>query len=269
MRNSAWSTTLLLFVMLGSSCSSSSIHPPIHPDLSNRLQTIKTVAVSPPFVVGYRQPYHLSETRRISLPETATSNLVVAVHKHFSQQQLFVLHDVDLQTSMLAPATPPWLLYTNSDPDSAGYGPILISKEGMNFKPKAFMPPAPEIGTDAAIFTFAWEKTTTAGGMSKKSSPLTILFLPLILGDELNPDNPQSYFRESFNPREVCIGICLIDCRTGEVLWSDIEVGYGRLKLQDPDTAGTLVGKAFKKLETRLPSAPGSVHSADGSKKPL
>jgi hypothetical protein len=109
---------------------------------------------------------------------------------------------------------------------------------------------------DAALFTFAWEKTSTAGGIFKKVNPLAIWLLPIGLGVDGLAGRPDSLFLESVSRREICLGVCIIDDRTGEVLWSDIEFAYGNLKLEEPATATKLVAKAHRKFAKDLNAAP-------------
>jgi hypothetical protein len=251
MRSPRRAATLLpIVILLLSGCCA--IHPPVHPDLTSRLLQIKTVAVSPPYVMGYITSYHLAYTRRVSLPAAAASNLVVAVREQFGQPGFFVVRDLDLGASVFAPPTPPWGI-RDPESDDAGYGPALYMIEGMQFKPEAFTAPAPETGVDAAIFTFAWEDTKTLGGMDKTTFNLFTLFLyPLLAVFDLTTVRPDSSFLNYLTRREVCLGICLIDCHTGELLWSDIECAYGGRELNDPETSKRLVSKARAKLSKYL-----------------
>ena len=98
---------------------------------------------------------------------------------------------------------------------------------------------------DAALFTFAWEKTTTSGGIFKKNNPLVIWMMPIELAVDGFGGRPDSAFLGAVSRREICLGVCIIDNHTGEVLWSDIEFGYGTSKLQEPGTAAKLVAKAY------------------------
>ncbi len=104
------------------------------------------------------------------------------------------------------------------------------------------------------LFTFGWEKTMTAGGIFKKAAGGP-WFLPFELAFDVVSRRPDSSFTEALTKREVCIAMCLIDCRTGEVLWSDIELAHGLLKLEHPETTSKLVGRArgkFHKFVTNL-----------------
>jgi hypothetical protein len=244
---------LLLVDILLSGCTT---HPPINSELPNRLAKGRTVAISPPYVVGYIQPYHLSDIRRFILPGIAASNLAAAVSEQFGRSEYFVARDLDLRQSPVAPTIPPWAVSNHTNSEAVDSGPYL-PPEGMNFKPKAFKTPASESGVDAALFTFAWEKTTTAGGIFKKNNPLAIwLALPIELAVDEFGDRPDSFFLKSVSRREICLAICIIDNHTGEVLWSDIEFAYGTLKLEEPGTAAKLVAKAYRKFTTDFNATP-------------
>ena len=236
---------LPLVGILFSSCAS---RPPIYSDLARRLTKSSIVAISPPYVVGYITPYYFRNTRRTLLPDVAASNLAAAVSEQFGRSEYFVAKDLDLRQSAVAPATPPWYVPKYPNPDMAGYGPLLTPPDGMNFKPAAFKTPATEPGVDAALFTFAWEKTTTTGGMFKKLSPLVVLKVPITLAIDGLSGGPESISLDSVSRGEICLGICIIDSRTGEVLWSDIEFAYGNPKLEEPETATKLVAKAHRKF---------------------
>ncbi len=239
---------LPLVMVLSSGCTSLSIHPPVHPDLSNRLLQIKTVAVSPPYVMGYITPYHLSETKRFPLPAAAASNIAIAVCEQLGQEGRLVFQGVGMGDSVFAPSVPPWRIM-DFESDLVRYGPALHTPDGMDFKPAAFTAPAPETGVDAVLITFAWETSKTAGGMFKTTfNPLTPWLYPLFAVFDLTTVRPDSAFLEYATRREVCLGICLIDCRTGALLWSDIEFAYGGRELKDPETSRRLVKKAWAKL---------------------
>jgi hypothetical protein len=205
--------------------------------------------------VGYIQPYHLSDIRRVILPGIAASNLAAAVSEQFGRSEYFDARELDLRQSGVAPATPPWGVSNHTNSDVVDSGPYL-PPEGMNFKPKAFKTPAPESGVDAALFTFAWEKTTTAGGIFKKNNPLALWFVPIELAVDGLADRPDSLFLDSVSRREICLAVCIIDNHTGEVLWSDIEFAYGALKLEEPGTAAKLVAKAYRKFTKDFNATP-------------
>src|SRR5262245_15952228 len=79
-----------LLPFIGILFSGCAIHPPIHSELHSRLTKSTTVAISPPYVMGYIQPYHLSETRRVILPDIAASNLAAAVSEQFGRSEYFL-----------------------------------------------------------------------------------------------------------------------------------------------------------------------------------
>jgi hypothetical protein len=246
--SSAWHTILgrtavcAPLPLVGILLSGCAIHHSINSELPNRLTKRKTVAISPPYVMGYIQPYDLGDTRQVSLPDIAASNLAAAVGEQFGRSEYFVARDLDLRQSAVAPATPPW------SGAEGGYGPYLTPPEGMNFKPTAFKTPAPESSVDAALFTFAWEKTTTAGGIFKRNNPLVIWLKPIELAVDGFAGRPDSAFLRTVSRREICLGVCVIDNHTGDVLWSDIEFAYGTRKLEEPGTAAKLVAKAYRKF---------------------
>jgi hypothetical protein len=182
----------------------------------------------------------------VFLPDIAASNLAAAVSEQFGRSEYFVARDLDLRQSAVAPATPPW----------SSNGPSFITPEGMNFKPASFKTPAPESDVDAALFTFAWEKTTTTGGIFKKTNPLVIWLVPFELAFDGLADRPDSAFLDTVSRREICLGVCIIDNHTGEVLWSDIEFAYGTSKLEEPGTAAKLVAKAYRKFAKDFNATP-------------
>jgi hypothetical protein len=244
-----------LLPLAGILLSGCAVHPPISSELPNRLTKSRTVAISPPYVEGYIQPYHLSDTRRVILPDIAASNLAAAVSEQFGRSEYFVAKDLDLRQSAVAPAIPPWSVSNHTNSDAVGYGPSL-APEGMNFKPRAFKTPAPESSVDAALFTFAWEKTTTAGGIIKKNNPLVIWLVPIELAVDGFGGRPDSFFLQAVSRREICLAVCIIDNHTGEVLWSDIEFAYGTIKLEEAGTAAKLVAKAYRKFTKDFNATP-------------
>jgi hypothetical protein len=238
-------------------------HPLVHRDFSNRLATIKTVAVSPPYLVCYSQWGSSSHADIIPLPEGAIDNVAAAVREEFGRVDTFTLQDLDLWNSSLAPQTPPWIgsgppaTPLNPHPPVRVGAPLLFRPEGMNFRPQTFPPQPAEPGADAALFICGWQKTRTTGALIEQ-----FVFGPEILPLDLieslcMPGNPQKWIFRDTSRREVCIGLCLTDCRTGEVLWSDIEMGYGLLDIKNPETANKLVAKACGKF-LRLASQPSS-----------
>ena len=243
-----------LLPLVGILLSGCAIHPPISPELPSRLTKSKTVAISPPYVVRYVQPYHLSDIRRVILPDIAASNLAAAVSEQFGRSEYFVARDLDLRQSPVAPTIPPWSVSNHTNSDAVDSGPYL--GEGMNFKPKAFKTPAPESSVDAALFTFAWEKTTTAGGIFKKNNPLVIWAVPIELAVDGFGGRPDSAFLRAVSRREICLAVCIIDNHTGEVLWSDIEFAYGTLKLEEPGVSAKLVAKAYRKFTKDFNATP-------------
>jgi hypothetical protein len=217
--------TRILFVMVAclhlcGLLTGCSIRPPIHPDLANRLPQIRSVAMSTPFLEEYVQSYHLSETRRISLPESALTNVAAAVRRQFGDRGIPIVQEIDLNHSVFAPCLPPW--------GRSGYGPMLLN---FHFEPNALSQPAPEIGVDAVLFTFGWEMTSTAGAISKKTDPLTLWLIPIELLGDMFSHRPDSSFLETFAPRQICLALYLTDAHTGEVLWSTIEMHYGYREL--------------------------------------
>src|SRR5436189_3432758 len=151
----------ILSLVLLAGCGTN-IHPPVHANLIQRLQHIHTVALSPAYVQGYTQSYHLSETRETPVPDTAITNFSTTIREQFGERGLHI-QDLDMRDSSLAPPTPPW--------DVSCYGPALTQTNGMNFKPKAFTAPAEDISADAALFVFAWQTTSTGGAIFKKTNP--------------------------------------------------------------------------------------------------
>lgn len=219
-----------------------SIRPPIHPDLANRLPRIHTVAMSTPFLEEYVQSYHLSETRRISLPESALTNVVTAVRRQFGDRGISIVQETDLNHSVFAPCLPPW--------GESGYGSMVLN---FQFKPRALTQPAPEIGVDAILFTFGWEMTSTGGAISKKTGPLGIWLIPIeLLGDTFS-HRPDSSFLATFARREICVALCLTDAHTGEVLWSTVEMNYGLGAFTEPATVEKIVRRAHAKFAKYLP----------------
>jgi hypothetical protein len=214
-------------------------HPLVHPDLPNRLAAIKTVAVSPPYLMCYSQWASSSHTEIVPLPQGAIDNVAAAVREQFGCLDTFTLQDLDLWNSGFAPSTPPWL--------ESG-APLIYLHGGMNFSPRAFSPQSTKPAAEAALFICGWQKTRTTGALINQFL-FGLEILPLDLIEDLcMPGSPQKSFFRDTSRREVCIGLCLTDCRTGEVLWSDIEVGYGLLSLENPETAKKLVGKACQKF---------------------
>jgi hypothetical protein len=240
-----------LGLVLFSGCA---FHPPVHPDLANRLSVIRTVAVSPPYLVGYSQWGSSSHTGVIPLPAGARDNVAAAVREEFGRLNAFTLQDLNLWNSGLAPSTPPWMRSgppatpLNPNPPPAAGAPLLSAHYGMNFSPQAFTPEPTEPATDAALFICGWQKVNTTGAIidqflfGPEMLPFDLLF------DLCEPGNPQKFLLRNIEKREVCIGLCLIDCHTGDVLWSDIEAGYGLLNLDNPKTVKKLVDKACRKF---------------------
>src|SRR5262249_21344961 len=77
-----------LWIVLFSGCA---FHPPVHPDLANRLGVIRTVAVSPPYLVCYSQWGSSSHTDVIPLPAGARDNVATAVREEFGGLNAFTL----------------------------------------------------------------------------------------------------------------------------------------------------------------------------------
>jgi hypothetical protein len=217
-----------------------SVHPPIHPDLAKRLPQIRSVAMSTPFLDEYVQSYHLSKTRRIALPESALTNVAMAVRRQFGDRGISIVQEIDLNHSVFAPRFPPWRGDTNSI--KVGYGPSVVD---FHFEPTGFTQPAPEIGVDAVLFTFGWEMTATGGAIEKKTNPLVLWMVPVELLFDTLSHRPDSLFLATFSRRQICLGLCLTDTHTGEVLWSTIEMHYGSGALTEPEIADKIVSQAY------------------------
>lgn len=229
--------------------------PPVRPDLAKRLGSIKTVAVSPPYFECYSEREASSSHALMApIPASATNNVAKAVQEEFARLEPFTLQDLDLWNSSLAPMTPPWMRSgrvatpLNPNPPRATGAPLLVGREGMNFRPHFFQSPSSEPAADAALFIFGWQKTREISAYIEQLL-LGPEILPLdLIEDMCMPGNPQKWLLCATMRREVCIALCLIDCRTGEILWSDVEVGYGLLNIEDPNTAKRLVAKARRKF---------------------
>jgi hypothetical protein len=231
----AFWTVIASFILSG--CT---VRPPVHPDLATRLPNIHTVAISVPYLERYVQSYHLSHTKRYFMTGAAVTNIATAVRDQFGQSGIFLMREMDLNESSFAPRMPPWCSVRNSE--AAGYGPTLPD---IQFKPKAFSSPPPEIGADAALFIFGWEMTSTSGAIYKKTGPLALWLLPIEAIFDTFSDRPDSMLLDDFSRRRICLGMSLIDTHTGEVLWSTIQMDYGFGTLEDAKTAGDLVTKAY------------------------
>lgn len=236
-RNAAAARGWTLALILLSGCA---IHPPIQSDLPGRLPAIKSVAISPPYVTEYYEMFSPKSTREVKPLTSAKENLARAVREQFERPGWFVITQVDLGQSPFAPKAPPWGMTTS--------GPLLVWPHGMNFKPAQFTCPPPEIDVDAVLFPYAWERTRATRAIvgdilfGAETLPLHLLF------DLIKSGDPQKGLLTYLTRREVCVALCLIDCHSGEILWSDIEMAYGVGELGDSETANRLVGTAFEKF---------------------
>lgn len=216
-----------------------------HPQLRERLRSIKTISVMRPAVKAYE--FGQNGTAWVEpMPDwegEGRTNLANAIKEQFRIDRRFVLHELD-----------PPLKY------ALALHRLRWEKTRRIWAHEALpcqQHPAPGLaeiaeaqGADAVLLTFAQDniETEKEKAFSRRAGDTLGWFLvaPFLLLAALI--NPVGFHRVFFAGGNTTIQMCLVDAATGEVLWSWLDEVFGKDNLRDFSKASDIVAEAYEEL---------------------
>lgn len=215
----------------------------VHPEFSQRLESIKSVTVLPPQVAVYRASSKMFLAEK---SETAHAQLADAIAEGFRLAERFMLRNVDLNQNPTAAEE-----FNTLRPDSFEWDgvppclptPVLALREAMV--------------ADALLVTRAleitWADDPEANRIRSRLAvglllhPGTVVATPmLVVGTLVSKRVRQALFSGGL----AAVQICLVNTRTGDELWSYLYELTGRDSLQDPVIVRSVVDEAFKSFQS-------------------